>query len=137
MEPDKVAIIIQDSGGRLFVHRRSGDKRLFPSLYALGAGGHVEPGEAPEEAARRELREELSIDRAPERLFSIRYESPELAHTVHVFFLRHGGELSGCGEFQWSGWMAREEVDRLAEGGRMCPDTRMFYEKWKDGTTGI
>jgi mutator protein MutT len=131
MEPDKAVIIIQNSGGHIFVHKRSPGKRLFPSRYALGAGGHVEPGEAPEEAARRELKEELGIDALPERLFTIRYESSELKHSLHVFFLRHDGEVEGCEEFQWSGWMDLKDVDRLASKGMLCPDTRMLYEKWK------
>jgi 8-oxo-dGTP pyrophosphatase MutT (NUDIX family) len=39
-----VSAVIQDSAGRVFVQRRSNDRRLFPGCWDL-VGGHVEPGE--------------------------------------------------------------------------------------------
>jgi len=131
MEPDKVVIIVQNSSGQLFVHQRSADRKIFPLLYGLGAGGNVEPKESPIQAAKRELKEELSIDTAVEPLFSIKFESDEVKHTVHVFRAPYDGEVKPCEEFKWSGWMDIEEVDQLAGDNKLCPDTKVLYEKWK------
>ncbi|TDD48740.1 NUDIX domain-containing protein, partial [Kribbella antibiotica] len=54
---DCVGALIRDAAGRVYVHRRSPDRRLLPGLWDV-VGGHVDPGEAPEEALRREVEEE-------------------------------------------------------------------------------
>ena len=46
---------------RLYVHRRSDTKTVFAGHHDCLAGGVVDPGETPEEAAGRELAEELGI----------------------------------------------------------------------------
>lgn len=56
-----VAIIVQSSDGRLLVHRRADDKDVFPGWWDLAAGGVVAAGEDSDDAAERELAEELGI----------------------------------------------------------------------------
>ena len=131
MEPDKVVIIVQNSKGQLFVHQRNADKKLFPSLYGLGAGGKVEPGEAPNQAASRELQEELDINTKVEPLFCIEFKSDDVEHTVHIFKAMHDGAVKPCKEFRWSGWLDIEKVDQIAYANKLCPDTKILYEKWK------
>ncbi len=46
---------------RLYVHRRSDTKTVLAGHHDCLAGGVVDPGETPEEAAGRELAEELGI----------------------------------------------------------------------------
>ncbi|MGW6378624.1 NUDIX hydrolase [Rhodococcus sp. NPDC055112] len=48
-------------GGWIYVHRRSHDKEVFAGLHDCIAGGGVDPGESPEQTARRELGEELGV----------------------------------------------------------------------------
>jgi len=132
MESDKVVIIVQNSSGKLFVHQRSADKETFPLPYGLGAGGHVESGEKPIQAAKRELKEELGIGPKPESLFSIRFESNEFKHIVHVFKALYNGGVDSSEEFKWGRWMNIEEIDRLVDDNKLCPDTKILYEKWKN-----
>ncbi|GAA4951167.1 hypothetical protein GCM10023224_39510 [Streptomonospora halophila] len=49
--------VVSDGEGRVFVQRRSPDRRLFPGCWDL-VGGHVEPGETMPEALAREIAEE-------------------------------------------------------------------------------
>ncbi|NUT21252.1 MAG: NUDIX domain-containing protein [Hamadaea sp.] len=53
-------VIVVDPAGRVLLQLRAPDKAAFPDLWAL-PGGVVEPGESPEEAARRELVEETAL----------------------------------------------------------------------------
>ncbi len=46
-----------DDHGRIFFQMRSAGRKLFPNTWDI-VGGHLEPGEAPEEAMRREVTEE-------------------------------------------------------------------------------
>ncbi|MGC5018961.1 NUDIX domain-containing protein [Micromonospora sp. DT47] len=49
--------LIVDDDGRIFVQRRSPERRLFPNVWDI-VGGHLEPGEEIEDALRREVTEE-------------------------------------------------------------------------------
>src|SRR3954453_23722886 len=46
--------------GRILLCHRSPDRWWYPNVWDL-PGGHVEPGETPAEALKRELREELGV----------------------------------------------------------------------------
>lgn len=60
-----VEIGVVDFQGRVWLQKRSRAKDAYPGFWDLSATGHVDPGESYDEAARRELREELGIDAAP------------------------------------------------------------------------
>ena len=55
------AIMLMLPDGRLVTNRRDKDAPTSPSLLSF-FGGHIEDGETPIVAARRELQEETSID---------------------------------------------------------------------------
>ncbi|HSW74438.1 MAG TPA: NUDIX domain-containing protein [Candidatus Saccharimonadales bacterium] len=56
-----VRISILDPAGRLLVQKRSLQKGLFPGRWDNSAAGHVDAGETYEQAALRELHEELGL----------------------------------------------------------------------------
>ncbi len=59
MVPD--IVIVQNSRDEIYMHQRKETKKIFPSLYGIGAGGKVDAGETPRQAAQRELQEELGV----------------------------------------------------------------------------
>lgn len=60
-----VFIEARDTEGRLFVHRRTATKLVFPSHYDMFVGGVVGAGESYDEAALREAEEELGVSGLP------------------------------------------------------------------------
>jgi RimJ/RimL family protein N-acetyltransferase/8-oxo-dGTP pyrophosphatase MutT (NUDIX family) len=54
---DCVGALIQDEQHRVYVHRRTAERRLYPGIWDI-VGGHLEDGETPEEALAREVEEE-------------------------------------------------------------------------------
>ncbi len=48
--------------GEILCHRRADIKKMFPSLWDVIIGGHLDMGESYKEAAKRELEEEVGID---------------------------------------------------------------------------
>lgn len=63
-------IQVRDAQGRLFIHRRTPTKLVFPSLYDMFVGGVVGAGETYDEAALREPRRNSASPGSPARLFS-------------------------------------------------------------------
>lgn len=57
-----VLVMLHDAEGRVYLQKRGARKHLYPGRWDLSATGHVRAGESREDAARRELREELDID---------------------------------------------------------------------------
>ncbi len=60
-----VHVGIFDSNGRIWLQQRARTKDSWPGAWDLSATGHVDPGETYDQAAVRELAEELAIDARP------------------------------------------------------------------------
>ncbi|MFD7227189.1 NUDIX hydrolase [Streptomyces sp. NPDC059881] len=74
-----VFVQARDARGRIFVHRRTPTKLVFPSLYDMFVGGVVGAGESYDDAALREAEEELGVAGLPRPvpLFTFLYEAPD------------------------------------------------------------
>ncbi|MER6347498.1 NUDIX hydrolase [Streptomyces sp. NPDC001595] len=68
-----VFIQARDAQGRIFVHRRTPTKLVFPSLYDMFVGGVVGAGEAYDDAALREAEEELGVSGLPRPRFLFKF----------------------------------------------------------------
>ncbi|MFE9256874.1 NUDIX domain-containing protein [Streptomyces sp. NPDC006879] len=71
-----VFVLVRDPQGRVFVHRRTPGKLVFPSRYDMFVGGVVGAGEDYDAAALREAEEELGVTGldSPTRLLKFLYE---------------------------------------------------------------
>src|SRR5262245_60229327 len=58
-------VLVSNSGGQLFVHKRTTTKDIYPRCHDPAAGGVVLDGETYEQGAYRELKEELGISGIP------------------------------------------------------------------------
>ena len=74
-----VFVIRQDAGRlQVLMQKRSADKDSFPSCWDTSAAGHLDAGEDFDQAAIRELREELGVSGpVPEYIFTQRVEYTE------------------------------------------------------------
>jgi len=126
-----VVIIIRNSNLNFFVHQRKNDKKTFPNLFGLGAGGHIELNETKEEAAIRELFEETGLKTIPKFIFEFTYKDNNEKYPLSVFELVTDNYIIPSeNEWQWSGWLSLEEVNKLSEDNKLCPDTNIFYKKY-------
>ncbi|MHA6628771.1 NUDIX domain-containing protein [Pseudonocardia sichuanensis] len=95
------ALFVDDRGRVLLVHPTYKDTWEVP-------GGCVEPGESPAAACRRELREELALDRVPQRLIAVDW-APNDRDGDKLLFLFDCGPL-GADEGRIA--VDGEEIDR-------------------------
>jgi len=119
-----VSIAVMSMDGRLLVHRRADTKDVWPGMWDIAAGGVVGAGEWYEDAARRELAEELGIA-ASELTFlgKGRYVDDAVALIGCGYRVTHEGPFTFAdGEISEARWVDRVALDALIASERFVPD---------------
>ncbi|MFQ5734110.1 MAG: NUDIX domain-containing protein [Planctomycetaceae bacterium] len=83
-----VHIFVFNAGGELLLQKRSALKDEFPLRWTSSASGHLDAGESYDEAARRELGEELGFD-APLEFLAKLPASQETANEFTALYRTH------------------------------------------------
>jgi 8-oxo-dGTP pyrophosphatase MutT (NUDIX family) len=135
-----VAVMVRDPAGRVYVHRRTDTKDVFPGMHDCFAAGCLQAGEQPEEAAAREVAEELGVVGSLTPLSVMRYDDDATRHVCHAFTVTWDGPVTHQPEeVAWGGWMAPAELKaRLADPDwPFVPDGRALVERWfAEGAAG-
>ncbi|MDI2027277.1 NUDIX domain-containing protein [Saccharopolyspora sp. TS4A08] len=128
------AVLLRSGDGeRVYVHRRTDTKDVYPGLHDCTAGGVVAAGEDPFDGARRELAEELGVDAEPEFLFREVFEQGTVRYHGFVFQARWDGPVVHQPEEVAEGWwMPLAELrERLDDPNwPVVPDGRAFALRW-------
>lgn len=106
-----VAAVIFDEQGRIFATQRGyGDWKdwwEFP-------GGKMEAGETPQEALKREIREELEAEiEVGELMRTIDYDYPKFHLTMHCFKCRLSVRVYSLQEHEAAKWLAPSELNSV------------------------
>lgn len=133
----------RDADGRLFVHRRTPTKLVYPSLYDMFVGGVVGAGESYDDAALREAEEELGVSGLPrpEYLFKFLYDDGA-GHSwwSAVYEVRCDVPVSPqAEEVAWHDFLPEDEVERRLTDWEWVPDGLAAYERlkaYRAGPTG-
>ncbi len=87
-----VHVFVVNAAGELFLQKRSLRKDTQPGKWDTSVGGHVDAGEAPLAAARRELREELGVTEGePAFLYQYLWRCPVESELIRSYGLPHEG----------------------------------------------
>ncbi|MFF2851781.1 NUDIX hydrolase [Streptomyces sp. NPDC058001] len=130
-----VFVRVRDAQGRVFVHRRTGTKLVFPSMYDMFVGGVVGAGEAYDDAALREAEEELGVTGLPRPtyLFKFLYEGDGgQSWWSSVYEVRCEGPVSPqVEEVAWHAFLTDDEVEHRLTEWPWVPDGLAAYQRWK------
>ncbi|NEB02227.1 NUDIX domain-containing protein [Streptomyces sp. SID13726] len=126
-------ILARDAEGRLFVHRRTATKLVFPSLYDMFVGGVVGAGESYDDAALREAEEELGVTGLPrpEFLFKFLYDDGAgRSWWSAVYEVRCELPVSPqVEEVAWHDFLTEDEVELRLGEWEWVPDGLEAYER--------
>ena len=120
-----VAAIIHDAEGKLFATQRGygewKDWWEFP-------GGKMEPGETPELALKREIKEELSTEiTVDEFLCTVEYDYPKFHLTMHCYLCSLLSEALHLNEHEAAKWLSKDELDSV----KWLPADKIIIEQLK------
>ncbi|MBD0738380.1 NUDIX domain-containing protein [Streptomyces sp. CBMA29] len=130
-----VFILARDAEDRIFVHRRTAEKLVFPSLYDMFVGGVVGAGESYEEAALREAEEELGVSGLPrpEPLFRFLYEDGPRTWWSSVYQVRCTLPVAPqAEEVAWHTFLTDEELAARLTEWEWVPDGLDGYRRLLD-----
>ncbi|MBQ2055949.1 MAG: (deoxy)nucleoside triphosphate pyrophosphohydrolase [Bacteroidaceae bacterium] len=105
------AAIIHDKTGRIFATQRGygewKDWWEFP-------GGKIEPGETPEEALAREIKEELNAEISIDKFVTtVEYDYPKFHLTMHCYLCSLTTDSLHLNEHEAAKWLTEEELDSV------------------------
>ncbi|WP_435834988.1 NUDIX hydrolase [Streptomyces albogriseolus] len=130
-----VFVLARDAEDRIFVHRRTPAKLVFPSLYDMFVGGVVGAGETYDDAALREAEEELGVSGlpAPSHLFTFLYDDGgNRTWWSAVYEVRCELDVRPqAEEVAWHAFLREDEVRRRLGTWEWVPDGLAAYERWR------
>jgi isopentenyldiphosphate isomerase len=126
-----VAVVVRDPAGRIYLHRRTETKDLFPGAFDAVAGGMVQAGESYRAAAVRELAEELGVTARPRFLFRHRYRGERNDAWIAVYeTIWDGPVVHQPEEVAWGRWTSLEDAERRAERDVFAEDHRDVFRRY-------
>jgi len=121
------SIVVRDSLGRVYLHRRTTTKDVYPGLLDLAAGGVVLAGEDPAVGAVREVEEELGVAGVPLQPIGVAdYADEHTRYRAFRFVVTWDGPIRWQPEeVSWGEWVTVEELVRRfdEESDSIVPDS--------------
>ncbi|MGD1222885.1 NUDIX hydrolase [Streptomyces krungchingensis] len=131
-----VFVLARDAEGRVFVHRRTPTKLVFPSFYDMFVGGVVGRGESYDDAALREAEEELGVQGLPRPvpLFKFLYDDGAgQSWWSAVYEVRCELPVNPqVEEVAWHDFLSEEELESRLTDWTWVPDGLAAYERLKE-----
>ena len=127
-------IVLRDTAGRIFLHRRTMTKDMFPGLCDFAAGGVLAAGEDPYSGAVRELAEELGIVGAELEVIGEADYADERSryHAFRYTAVSDDPVTLQPEEVAWGEWVSVAELrNRIrSDPADFVPDTLVLWEDW-------
>ncbi|MGD8858929.1 MAG: NUDIX domain-containing protein [Myxococcales bacterium] len=119
-----VAVLCTNSDGHIYVQQRTETKDVYPGLYDMFVAGVVSAGESYDEAARREIGEELGIvGPTPMPLVDHRYEGEGSRSITRVYRVTWDGPMQHQpSEVAWGRYCTPQELIDNPRGWEFVPD---------------
>lgn len=112
-----------NSRGELYLQKRPAWKDIQPGRWDTAVGGHVDWGEEPLVALRREVREEVGVtDFEPQHVLTYLFESERERELVYVYKTVYDGPVVPSGELDGGRFWTLREIAEGVGGGIFTPN---------------
>ena len=111
-----VMFFVFDEEERVFVNQRSDTKEIYPGYWSIAFGGHVLSGESYDDAARREIREEVGLDAPARQIGGFQKRTADERENVKVY-----GVIADREPVLFADEIAQGQFMTLAELNQMIP----------------
>jgi 8-oxo-dGTP pyrophosphatase MutT (NUDIX family) len=118
-------VVVRNSAGEVYVHRRTDTKDVFPGRYDFAAGGVLQAGEEPYAAAVREVAEELGVTGvALAPLGEDDYADADTSYHAFAYTCVYDGPITWQPEeVAWGEWVGVERLREMVATLPFVPDT--------------
>ncbi len=116
-------VILKNDAGEVLLQKRDPDMVAWPGRWDSSAAGHVDAGELPEEAAYREMHEEIGIDTVTLSLTDQYYHEVPLEHGYfnrtynYIYEATYNGDISTLtlqkGEVTEVAWVSIDKIQHM------------------------
>jgi len=131
-----VVVILRNNKNKFFVTQRKSRRRLFPLKWDLGVTGFVREGESFEQAAARELKNELDVEASLQFLFDFDYKSDVQDLKAKVFLVFYDDEMVlNKDECQDGKWISLKELEYFIDSKLLSRDTAFIWDKYIESLT--
>jgi 8-oxo-dGTP pyrophosphatase MutT (NUDIX family) len=121
------SVVVRDRLGRVYLHRRTETKDVYPGLLDFAAGGVVLAGEDPRDGAVREVEEELGVSGEPlVELAPVDYSDDRTRYRAFRFVTSWDGPIRWQPEeVSWGEWVPVDDLLRRItdEPDSLVPDS--------------
>ncbi len=115
-----VYIFLVNDRNEVFLQKRSLSKDLYPCYFTGSATGHVDYGEDYDEAARRELKEELNVDALLLRLGKVKSFTKNEREISMLYICRYSEPVKfNTKEITEGGFFSIEDIKHHIKTGEM------------------
>ncbi|WP_402468530.1 NUDIX hydrolase [Isoptericola aurantiacus] len=128
------AVVVRNSAGDVYVHRRTTTKDVYPGRYDFCAGGVLRPGESPQDGAAREAAEELGVEAVPlEPLGWADYADASTRYRAFLFTCTYDGAVTWQPEeVSWGAWVTPRRLAAMLDEVEFVPDSTALLGRWLD-----
>ena len=131
-----VKVLITNSQGQVFVHRRTSTKDLFAGMHDLFVGGVVQSGESYAAAAVRVLATEVGISQVTPEFTCIHlHQGARSRAWIQIYQVVWDGPMDYHPDhIEWSGWIPDGELNQWIRRQAVVPmglDCYFAYEDWQ------
>lgn len=125
-------VVVRNSAGMIYVHRRTATKDLYPGLYDFTAGGVLQAGEDALTSAIREVEEELGVVEARMvPLFEADYADDRTRFHAYCYACVWDGPIRWQPEeVAWGEWVTPARLLEMLDQLDFMPDAVANMRPW-------